>query len=472
MVSEDCSRRAPSPSTRARSSHPDLLRKERFGALYYARETCSFSAMTPALSRVLLAATEESVLDVYARDPCASGFADDESFARQVVRWQKEGVLDEAFRCRARVIDEEHDRALTGPLVTHVQLTRACNLRCTHCYVDIMAKPAPEELSTAEVLSLFAELERLGSPIVVLAGGEPMLRPDLEEILDGAARHGLDAWLCTNGTLVTEENARFLAACEGLRGVSLSLDGPDDETHDHLRGRGRFQHALRGVRRLVAAGVPDVQLRVTVTPHNAGSLLGFAPLAKELGVDKVVIKPFRQSGEAGTEDALYLDRRGYLDAVNKAAEAWPDDAPPADFGDGMPSRPAEWTGIIPSFGCVGGTTSVTVTWKGAVTGCGSVLRDDDWTLHDKSFADCWQRAPGVTLWRHFEDDGTCSSCGNFKKCGGGCRARAVGRGLPLSSPDPWAYCSDKHDDTAEHEHAHRDERARDPRAARALPIVA
>ncbi len=441
-MTDACSRSPPAPSSPSSTWRgPDLLRKERFGALYYQRSSCQFQALPAGLAALLVASTGESALDVHARTPHALGL-DDAGFAELVVRLQQAGMLDERFRCPAHVIDEDRAHGgLVGPLVTHLQLTIACNLRCEHCYVDVMARPGPDELSSAEVLSLFAELERCGSPVLVLAGGEPLLRRDLPELLAGLARYSLDAWLCTNATLLHDDVAGLLAS-SALRGVSISLDGPDAESHERLRGKGRFEHALRGIRALVAAGQDDVQLRVTVTPHNAERLAAFAPLARELGVHKVVFKPFRQSGAASGAETLTLARSPYLRAIHAARSAWPDDGVPADFGDGMPQRPPAWTGIIPAFGCVGGTTSVSILPDGRVVGCGSVLSADDWRLREHGFARSWREAPGVTLWRSFAGNDGCRACGNFSRCGGGCRARAVGAGLSVNASDPWAYCSE------------------------------
>lgn len=323
-----------------------------------------------------------------------------------------------------------------------------------------MAKPAPDEHTTDEVLALFAELEALGSPVVVLAGGEPMSRRDLPEILAGLERHHIDAWLCTNATLVNPDNAQWLAS-SALRGFSISLDGPDAETHEHLRGRGRFAHALRGIRLLVEAGARDVQLRVTVTPHNADRLLDFAPLARDLGVHQVVMKPFRQSGAASGAERLLISRDAYREAAAYVRERWPEDGVPLDVGDGMPQRPPSWTRIMPAFACVGGTTSVSILHDGRVMGCGSVTSPNDWRLRDHGFANAWRQAPGVTLWRELSGNDQCRSCGNYSRCGGGCRARAIGAGLTIDESDPWAYCSEGTSAT--------DSSRRSPRR---LPVVA
>lgn len=437
-----CSQGPLVPTRPRRTRARDILRKERFGALYYHRDTCRFSAVPPNLARLLCDAAERPIVDAYAAEPTGFGITD-QAFAEQVVRWRHAGVLDADLRLDARVVD--HDRshdALIGPLVSHIQLTRQCNLRCKHCYVDIMAKPAPDELTTSEVFDLFAELEDCGSPVVVLAGGEPMLRHDFAEILGAVERYGLDAWLCTNGTLIDERAADQLAQ-SSLRGISVSLDGPNDEIHGILRGPHQFDRTTRGIERLIAAGADDVQIRVTVTPRNVDHLVEFAEVARRLGVHKVVFKPFRQSGMADGAAALTIARVAYAQAMVDLAEAWPDDVCPAELGDGMPTRPPDWTNIIPSFGCVGGTTSVTVTYDAKVVGCGSVLTPADWTLRNATFTECWRGSPAVTSWRKLAGNDECGRCSNFERCGGGCRARAVGVGRTINDSDPWAYCSDE-----------------------------
>jgi radical SAM protein with 4Fe4S-binding SPASM domain len=418
----------------------DILRIESFGALYYSRARASFAPIPPAETDLLLSATESSLFDAWARRPADFSISKDALIAL-AARWQDEGWLDEDLRVNAEVIwKSSPPGVLNGPLVTNLQLTKACNLRCTHCYVDIQPRPAPGELTTAEIIELFAELELIGSPLVILAGGEPMLRPDLDEIIAGLSRHRLDAWLCTNATTLRDEVAEKLAASP-LRGVQVSLDGPDAETHDVIRGKGRFEQALRGARSLVRARARDVHLRVTVTAINVDRLLDFAPIAESLGVSRIVFKPFRRTGEASERVELDIDHVRYRTAIDRARDLWPSSAPPSEWSDGIPKRAPEWTRITPSFGCVGGTTSATVTATGSVVACGSVLTPEDWRLPRHSFRECWYGAPNLASWRHFEANDSCTSCGSFKACGGGCRARAIGMGRTITSSDPWSYCS-------------------------------
>ena len=426
---------------------PDLFRIETFGGLYYRRHDASFHAFTPTQTALFQESLVESLVEAYPRLETAFGL-EARPFAEMLTFWQQEGFLDADFRGHAALRQNPPGwHAASAPLITHVELTQACNLRCTHCFVPVMAKRSPKELSLESLDALFEDLNTLGAPSIVLAGGEPMIRPDFMEILDAVHRHQLDARLCTNGTLVTDANARDLVATQ-IRCFSVSLDGPDAKTHEQLRGDGRFAHAIRGIERLLAAEADNVHLRVTLTPHNIDHLDAFAPLAKSLGVHKVVFKPFRQSGEAGGADDHHIDRAVVVEKTRAAKERWPQDAPPAEFYDGMPTKAPDWTGLIPAFGCVGGTTSATITFDGHVTGCGPTKSPEDWTLHDRRFADAWRDAPTLRTWRVLEGNDDCGSCGRFKECGGGCRVRALGRGGSMNDRDPWAYCADEHVDTS------------------------
>jgi radical SAM protein with 4Fe4S-binding SPASM domain len=429
-----------------RALGPDLLRLEAFGALYYVRATAEFLSVPPRSARLLAAATQRSVMELYVENPARWGI-ELTDLIREVVVWRQAGMLDENDRCPAVVVrgarrDESGNQALLGPMVTNVQLTRACNLKCGHCFVDIWSKRDPNELSLEQIDSLFGELASVGAPIVILAGGEPMLRPDFWEIADKVGEHGLDAALCTNATLIRDSNAARLVASP-IRWYSISLDGPDAATHDELRGEGRFDHAVRGIRALMAAGADDVKIRVTVTGRNQHTLARFADVARELGVHKVVMKPFRHTAEGfGYEpNELYISRREYEAATRAAQDAWPDDAPPLDIDDGLPSGPPAWTKVIPTFGCVGGTTHASVIYDGRVVACDAVHDPDDWTLHHKSFLECWRGAPTVTQWRQLDGNSDCTSdCDNSKVCRGGCRARALGLGGTMDDPDPWSHC--------------------------------
>jgi len=416
----------------------DVLRLEHFGAVHYARETAAMEVFPPAFAAFLAGAAERHIMDVWRDDPRGVDLGD---LVCEVARLQELGILDEDYRLPARVLGNVTPHSLSPPLVTNIQLTRACNLSCDHCFVDVETQRHPRELSVAQLDALFAELSGAGAPLVLLAGGEPLMRPDFWEIVEASDRWDLDAALCTNATMIKRATAERLAATS-IKWFSVSLDGPNAEIHDRLRGKGSFARAYAGVRALIAANARGVKLRVTVTAENAPYLADFASIARELRVPEIIFKPFRHTtgGAALTSTHLYITREAYLRAVEVAHAAWPDDAPPAHFDDGLPESLPAWTQVTPAFGCVGGTTHASVIYDGRIVACDAVFDDADWTFHDHTLLDAWRNAPTIRGWRHLEDSGDCRACGNFERCGGGCRARALAAGLTMKDPDPWSYC--------------------------------
>ena len=122
--------------------------------------------------------------------------------------------------------------------------TNACNLTCAHCYRDAGAK-AEDELSTVEAKKMLTEIARAGFKIMIFSGGEPLMRPDILELVEFAAKEGLRPVFGTNGTLITPAWARDLKAA-GTMGMGISLDSLDPEKHDRLWGaKGVWEESAR-----------------------------------------------------------------------------------------------------------------------------------------------------------------------------------------------------------------------------------
>src|SRR5262249_48471331 len=125
------------------------------------------------------------------------------------------------------------------PSLVSWNLTRRCNLRCPHCYME-GGKAAANELTTDECLRVLDELAALGTEMVILTGGEPLLRRDVYEIARAASHDGMWVVMGTNGVLVTDAVVETMIEC-GVRGVAISLDSIDAARHDGFRGgRGAF----------------------------------------------------------------------------------------------------------------------------------------------------------------------------------------------------------------------------------------
>lgn len=159
-------------------------------------------------------------------------------------------------------------------------LTSRCNLRCKYCSHFSSGGEVEEDLPTGEWLAFFEELRRCSVLDVCLQGGEPFFRPDFKELVEGIIRNRMRFSILTNGTLITEEMATFLASTSRCDSVQVSIDGSEPITHDACRGEGNFHRAVRGLKLLQKHGVPAT-VRVTIHRKNVTDLEDVARLLLE-----------------------------------------------------------------------------------------------------------------------------------------------------------------------------------------------
>jgi Fe-coproporphyrin III synthase len=196
-------------------------------------------------------------------------------------------------------------------------ITRTCNLHCVHCYSDSDAQKYPGELSTEEATHVIDDLAAFRVPALLVSGGEPILRPDLLELIEYATGKGLRVTLSTNGTLIDETVAAKLKALgstptrasgltplgAGLTYVGISLDGIG-ETNDRFRGKqGAFDAAVRGFRNCHAVG-QKVGLRLTLTRRNCQDLHQIFDFIEAEGIQRACFYHLVYSGRGNTADEL------------------------------------------------------------------------------------------------------------------------------------------------------------------------
>jgi len=188
------------------------------------------------------------------------------------------------------------DQAVPRPVVVWA-VTRACNLRCVHCYASADPTPAPIELSHAEGRTLLDDLRGFGVPAVLISGGEPLMRPDTPQLIAYVQAIGLRCTLSTNGTLIDEPMADRLADL-GLRRIAVRVDG-ECERHDKLRGmRGAFDRTLAAVDHCRDRNIA-VGLQYTVHALNASELDAVFDLCLEHDVQRLCIYHLAYAGRAG-----------------------------------------------------------------------------------------------------------------------------------------------------------------------------
>jgi len=162
------------------------------------------------------------------------------------------------------------------------EVTRNCNLSCVHCRAAATRGPYSGELDTQTSLRLIDQIAEVGKPIVILTGGEPLLRSDIFEIASYGTDRGLKMVMAPNGTLITETIARQMALA-GINRISISLDGATKESHDKFRGvEGAFEGALHGIQIAAEAGI-ELQINTTITKTNLDQIPKIQELAIKLG---------------------------------------------------------------------------------------------------------------------------------------------------------------------------------------------
>ncbi|HEY3269542.1 MAG TPA: radical SAM protein [Armatimonadota bacterium] len=176
-------------------------------------------------------------------------------------------------------------------------VTKACNLRCVHCYASAGADPAPDELTNAEARVMLEDLAAFGAPAVLFSGGEPLVRPDTPELIGYAQSLGLSATLSTNGLLIDDAMADRLAGL-GLKYAGISVDGLKPR-HDKLRGlKGAFDGTLAAIDRCRARDI-KVGLRFTVHALNQQDLDPIFDLCEKHDVQRLCIYHLAYAGRGG-----------------------------------------------------------------------------------------------------------------------------------------------------------------------------
>ena len=153
------------------------------------------------------------------------------------------------------------------PLVMSWNVTRECNLKCSHCYINAAEKKLENELTTQEGKRLIDQICQVSSPLLILSGGEPLLRPDIYELISYGSKKGLKMGLGSNGSLIDQEAAKKLKDA-GIATISISLDSHIPEQHDDFRGvEGSWDKAVQAIKALRKNNVL-VQVNTTLTQQN------------------------------------------------------------------------------------------------------------------------------------------------------------------------------------------------------------
>jgi radical SAM protein with 4Fe4S-binding SPASM domain len=327
------------------------------------------------------------------------------------------------------------------PHVVAWNLTRRCNLECAHCYIAAGPREsATSELGTAECLRIVDELLAVNpAPMIILSGGEPLLRQDLADIAVYASQRGATVVVGTNGTLLTGERIAVLKAA-GVRGVAVSIDSLRPSYHDNFRhGRGSLDDTIRALGQLREQRL-DFIIQTTATKGNRAELERIAQWSAEQGAVAFNCYFLVATGRgAGLSDlspreyeAVLADlakwQREYRGRMMVRAKCAPHFMRHVHAAD--PDSPI----LNYQTRCPCGTQYCRITPDGKLTPC-PYLPEVAGDLRVQSFSDIWRSAPLFQSLREGSLGGKCGRCEYQKLCGG-CRARAFALEGDVLAADP------------------------------------
>lgn len=315
--------------------------------------------------------------------------------------------------------------------------TNACNMYCAHCYREAGCK-AEEELSTEEAKDLLDRIALAGFKIMIFSGGEPLMRPDILELVRHAAELRLIPVFGTNGTLITPEMARNLKEA-GAKGMGISLDSLDREKHDRFRSfSGAWEGAVRGMKNCREAGLP-FQIHTTVMDWNRGELEAMTDFAVEIGAKAHHFFFLVPTGRAKTIEEESLRAEAYeevLTRIMKKQQEVPIELKPTCAPQFI--RIADQLGYSTRFrrGCLAGLSYCIISPRGKVQPC-AYLNMELGDVRKTPFDEIWRDNQVLNRLRTLEYSGGCGSCA-YKGVCGGCRARAACyHGGDYMSEEPW-----------------------------------
>ncbi|MGD9765314.1 MAG: radical SAM protein [Candidatus Binatia bacterium] len=344
--------------------------------------------------------------------------------------------------------------AFDHPYVVSWNLTYRCNLACEHCYLDAGPRPAVHteafadrsELPTEECLRIIDDLASFAPEcLLILTGGEPLLRRDILDIIRYGAAKGLWIVVGTNGVKITENLADILRR-EGARGLSLSLDALDPERHDEFRRvRGAWHNTVEGAKILGRVGLPFI-VQTTVARHNASALGAIAEFAADVLGAKVwnlyFLVPTGRGAhvsDLGAADydgvlaELYRLQRQFAGRMLVNAKCAPHYA--RILAEREPGSPFLKRYAGGAGGCPAGTHYMGIRPNGDVTPC-PYLPLYGGNLRETSLRDIWSSSDLFTRIRQRTAlGGRCGACELNPTCGG-CRARAFGMTGDVMAEDP------------------------------------
>jgi heme d1 biosynthesis radical SAM protein NirJ len=341
-----------------------------------------------------------------------------------------------------------------GPVVIW-NLIRRCNLTCKHCYSISADRDFPGELTREEVFTVMEDLRRFRVPVLILSGGEPLLRPDIFDIARQAKAMGFYVGLSSNGTLIDQGSIETIVRT-GFDYVGVSLDGIG-ETHDRFRRRaGAFDASMHGIRLCKEHGI-KVGIRFTLTQDNAHELPQLLQLMEDEELDKFYLSHLNYAGRGNKnrrDDVFHQTTRRVMDLLFDTCWRNQQEGKRKEFVTGnndadgvyllhwvrrtMPAQEAHLRARLAQWG--GNASGVNVA---NIDNLGNVHPDTMWwnytlgNVRERPFSEIWQDVSDPIMAglkaRPRKVKGRCGACAYLDVCNGNTRVRAW-----QLTGDPWA----------------------------------
>jgi len=298
--------------------------------------------------------------------------------------------------------------------IAQISLTQHCNLKCIYCYASPRVDASEKScLSLKEYKKVIDDINDIGNDVgVLITGGEPLLSRNCIEVGKYAAQSGNKPCLLTNGLLITDENAKEIANLFSL--IKLSVDGPDEYTHDYHRGKGSFIKVMRAIERLDSLNA-NISLAMTVTKKNIHKIDEMVARFGKI----ITFQPLFNAGIAKEVPNLHISGNEYYEALSRVKSVNPLSRLNSRLNN------ARGNG---KFKCAIGDSEISISETGDIFPC-HLLHEEKFlagNIKKSSLKEIYynsrvlQDIRKIDV-RHIDE---CKSCPVRLICGGACRARA------------------------------------------------
>lgn len=335
-------------------------------------------------------------------------------------------------------------RLMKTPRSVDLSISNRCNLQCTYCSHFTGAGDVGQDLPKEVWLQFFEELNRCAVMNVTIGGGEPFCRKDLPDLVEGIVRNRMRFNILSNGTLITDEMAAFLASTGRCDGVQVSIDGSVPTTHDACRGKGNFLKAMQGIKSLQDHNVP-VSVRVTIHKHNVRDLENVARLLlEEVGLpsfstnaasymglcrkntDQIQLTAEERSLAMAT--LLKLDRK-YNGRISATAGPLAEGKDWLEMEKARRDRKQDIQGRGCLSGCNGPMNTLAVRADGVMVPCGQMSHIELGRINTDNLQEVWQEHSELKRLRErqnipLKNFQFCQGCEYIPYCTGNCPALA------------------------------------------------